>query len=398
MKKVILLIFVLILSVIPVFADWDTNLNDRLIVYYPFDNNTDMINGYNLVNGTGIYDSGKIGNALNNSYIYAIGNFSNILTSEGQNYTACVWTYSSITGGVSKGIFGFLDTIGEGVDSGNLCGGHFASGSQWQWFISDTTDMTAYTFWRFNWHYHCLTKNQTTFGYWFDGTLVNQDTSLSPSNNKSTVEILFGSYDDTGINGNGIFEGKIDEFGFWSRELNSSEISQLYNSGNGIAYESLPLATISIDYPMATNYTESPTTLNYTVANASYCWYSLDNSTTNSSVFDCSSDGSYAITSLTANVGENTWIIYANNSNGDETSDSVIFNYLTYIGQTVYVTADYQTTSSGLTGQVISDTISSLASTINWFTIIIVITAMVVLILLVIIIIVAIRGEIKITA
>lgn len=32
------------------------------------------------------------------------------------------------------------------------------------------------------------------------------------------------------------FSGKVDEFGVWSRELTSDEVTQLYNSGNGVQY------------------------------------------------------------------------------------------------------------------------------------------------------------------
>ena len=46
-----------------------------------------------------------------------------------------------------------------------------------------------------------------------------------------------------GIIGNGwdgYFSGMVDEIGFWSRVLSSTEVSQLYNSGNGLPY---PLST-----------------------------------------------------------------------------------------------------------------------------------------------------------
>jgi len=32
------------------------------------------------------------------------------------------------------------------------------------------------------------------------------------------------------------FDGLIDEVGIWSRALNSTEVSELYNSGSGLAY------------------------------------------------------------------------------------------------------------------------------------------------------------------
>jgi hypothetical protein len=42
-----------------------------------------------------------------------------------------------------------------------------------------------------------------------------------------------------GDNGGGLFQGRIDEVGIWkNRVLNSTDISNLYNSGNGLAYGS----------------------------------------------------------------------------------------------------------------------------------------------------------------
>jgi len=74
------------------------------------------------------------------------------------------------------------------------------------------------------------------------------------------------------------------------------------------------------------------------------------------------------------------------------------FPIVSHIGETVLVTADYQTTSSGLTGQVVDDTISSMATTINWFPIIIIITAMIILIVLTLIIIKTLKGGSEVTA
>ena len=62
------------------------------------------------------------------------------------------------------------------------------------------------------------------------------------------------------------------------------------------------------------------------------------------------------------------------------------------IGQTVYIDADYSYQSSGIAGQVISDTTGSIATTINWFPIILIISVMIVLILLTVIIITKIRS------
>jgi len=81
--------------------------------------------------------------------------------------------------------------------------------------------------------------------------------------------------------------------------------------------------TISIIYPTATSYT-SVTSLSYTASDSSgvdYCWYSLDSGVTNSTP-DSSCEN---VTGLSAAVGSHTWTVYANDSLGNENSDSVTF-------------------------------------------------------------------------
>jgi PGF-pre-PGF domain-containing protein len=98
-----------------------------------------------------------------------------------------------------------------------------------------------------------------------------------------------------------------------------------------IIYDYLPLIdysdsrgpTISITYPTATSYT-SVTSLNYTASDlggVDYCWYSLNGGVTNSTP-DSSCEN---VTGLSAAVGSHTWTVYANDSLGNENSDSVTF-------------------------------------------------------------------------
>lgn len=83
--------------------------------------------------------------------------------------------------------------------------------------------------------------------------------------------------------------------------------------------------TITIVIPeQDENYT-SISTLDYTyTGDCESVWYSLDLGVTNSSVGICGEN----FTGLSASVGENTWIVYINNSVGTEDSDSVTFNYI----------------------------------------------------------------------
>ncbi len=57
-------------------------------------------------------------------------------------------------------------------------------------------------------------------------------TTIDPSYYANNTPIYIGNsiYEDDG------FYGSIDEFGVWDRVLTSTEVTQLYNSGNGITY------------------------------------------------------------------------------------------------------------------------------------------------------------------
>lgn len=93
------------------------------------------------------------------------------------------------------------------------------------------------------WTHICLvwddTANEMT--PWIDGVA---GTALSPPGTGmylSNSDFLMGTYGyyNAGIDGFGFpFDGAIDEWGVWSRQLNSDEVAALYNSGDGISYSS----------------------------------------------------------------------------------------------------------------------------------------------------------------
>lgn len=60
----------------------------------------------------------------------------------------------------------------------------------------------------------------------------NGATSILNSAAPFTVGTFFSGYESTAA-----FDGGIDELGIWSKVLTSDEVSDLYNSGSGLAYE-----------------------------------------------------------------------------------------------------------------------------------------------------------------
>ncbi len=90
--------------------------------------------------------------------------------------------------------------------------------------------------------YHLVvtwTGSNKTAKFYIDGTQSGSDQV------GTNVDTIFNSAAAFGIGTSLVedFDGMIDEVGVWSRALTSTEVSQLYNSGNGLAY---PLTTTSI--------------------------------------------------------------------------------------------------------------------------------------------------------
>lgn len=83
--------------------------------------------------------------------------------------------------------------------------------------------------------------------------------------------------------------------------------------------------SVNITYPLdGETYTSHRTELNYTVSDnfgLSACWYSLNSGATNVSI-TCGNNAS----GITSSEGSNTWIVYANDTSGNENSSSVTFS------------------------------------------------------------------------
>lgn len=84
--------------------------------------------------------------------------------------------------------------------------------------------------------------NATKLKVYIDGDTTPKTLTFAGANIPATtpainVNLIFGLYQTT------YFEGYMDEIGIWTRAISSTEVSQLYNSGNGLQY---PFSTTSI--------------------------------------------------------------------------------------------------------------------------------------------------------
>lgn len=92
-----------------------------------------------------------------------------------------------------------------------------------------------------------------------NGALVANATSDNSASSISTGTNPFsiGARVDSDSNVGNIYDGVIDEVGIWSRVLSADDISQIYNSGSGLAYTS-PSASMSPSSSVSASTSLSP--------------------------------------------------------------------------------------------------------------------------------------------
>lgn len=82
-----------------------------------------------------------------------------------------------------------------------------------------------------NWHHIVVTSNTTTGKkIYINGT--NDGTSSHTNLGSGTDDLIIGDYTAGGFK----FKGYIDELAFWEKTLSQSDVTTLYNSGNGLFY------------------------------------------------------------------------------------------------------------------------------------------------------------------
>ncbi len=208
-------------------------LTDNLIAYWKLDETSagavvDIYAGNNGTNyGATINQVGKIGRAYDfdgNAYISITG------ITGGTTQTFALWIYADSTV-AGKAIFD--------VQTGRM-----------QFVLNEENSMALYdgTAWRkfgatistAGWHYLVLTLNGATSkaNLYVDNVQSGSEQSYTPRNIGGAVKIG-SSYPGAG----NFIDAKIDEFGIWSKVLNSTEVTELYNNGTGLSYPFGPVDT-----------------------------------------------------------------------------------------------------------------------------------------------------------
>jgi len=217
-------------------------LLDNLISYWKLDEASgsalDSHGSYNLSqNGTIGTRAGKIGSARNlvrtSSHRFQIADTADFRVAD-RDFSFSCWIYRDVNSqfqtvcsksnaGQTIGFACWFDT--SNVLRFRILGATYVSGT--------VTGLSTAT-----WYHLVVTHNVTekrSRVYINGGAAVESIYTGSGSDDASMFRI--GSFETSSH-----FDGAIDEFSFWHRELTSAEVGELYNSGDGLAYEVIAAA------------------------------------------------------------------------------------------------------------------------------------------------------------
>lgn len=84
------------------------------------------------------------------------------------------------------------------------------------------------------WYFLVLQRSGADVELWVDGSMVNSNPLSSPAAGDLGSELFFGLDNFSGVTSDALF----DSWGYRTAVLDSAKVSSLYNSGNGLPYES----------------------------------------------------------------------------------------------------------------------------------------------------------------
>lgn len=313
-KLLIYIILIIFFSInVSAYGIMNSSIKDNLIHYYPLSSSFDIVNSYNLSNGTGVYTSAKILNGVNNS-IYGNRDFL-LNTSSNDNYTVCTWVNQTNELNTGQVIAGLDNNTGRDMISlGQFSLIYTFAADQIQFGVNDWKDYVYYSYPRIgligNWSYICAAKNVTDINLYLNGVYVNRTHLSTTWTSGQNKEIILNRNSETAANNPNAFT--IDELGLWQKTLSASEVSYLYNGGTGLGY--FGLLENSITYNSTTFETNLESfILNFTADNPLYVNVVLNyngtsyNSNTTCLGNNCLAINSFNIPTIVGNQQNNTF-------------------------------------------------------------------------------------------
>lgn len=208
-------------------------LSDNLEAYYKFDESSGNAadatgNGYTATNTSVTYSTGKINNGADfngssSKFSHTLnlgGDFSISVWFYGDSFASYPYIYNDWGGSDNKNIFFIM------YDGGDLKFNRGNGGA------SEGTALSVSGFSTSTWYHVVITQAGTAQKMYVNAGAPS--TATATYTGGATAETPYIGSQATG--GGDIWDGIIDEMGFWSRAITSTEVSDLYNGGAGLAY------------------------------------------------------------------------------------------------------------------------------------------------------------------
>lgn len=222
------------------FAEWSSDLNNSLVAYYKLDenaSNTNVADSYSSNTGTAstntvnLYTaSGKINSAfdlvaassedveLPNTILEGLGALS-----------ISVWCKTDLLGAYRAVVYQQASVAGNTgirMTNGNKFQAVITAADASETYVTGSTTISAGT-----WYHVVLIYDGSDVYLYVNGS--SDATPVAQTGNTKDLDDApaIGSH-----SGADFWDGIVDEVGIWNRSLNSSEITQLYNGGDGLPF------------------------------------------------------------------------------------------------------------------------------------------------------------------
>ena len=221
-------------------------LLNGLVSYWKFDessgNALDSVGTNTLTNNGAIqYALGKINNAADlessSSQYYSLSDASQTGLDPAADFSWCEWVnYESLPTAYQN-----VYLAKRGPSNFSYQFGLYDNSGQFEFDAILSSNGTSLTEKTINWTpstgtwYHLCFSYKASTGtgkFYVNGSQFGSDLTGFPTSVFDGTGAVYISWDTVA----GYLDGKMDETGFWSRELSSAEISQLYNGGAGKQY------------------------------------------------------------------------------------------------------------------------------------------------------------------
>lgn len=223
---------------------WIDALTSNLISYWKMDESSgDMIDSHGSNDGTITGAVQNVAGKINTAY-----NFTDDKVVTG--------TGPEATGDWSASLWAQLDIINAlnyplSFNDGSFSNGIYFTSTNVNFYDGASSLTTTQAIEIGKWYFVVLTKTGATYTLYIgpeDGAITSNSGSF---NDVDVTDVVLGNRGDASWP----YYGLIDEVGFWDRELTSSEVSDLFNSGSGFEYPFSPsdLPEVTLNTPANTS-------------------------------------------------------------------------------------------------------------------------------------------------